>query len=102
MAKGSSPAGSVFRKNSFYLETRGTRRGGGRHVAKHSSDPREDFPEFELQGRDLTRVVVIVAPSAPVGAGSRGKFILSSPRENLGPVHMCRVALTAESQGRAR
>ena len=32
------PAVSVFVKNSFYLETLATR-GGGRHVAKRSSDP---------------------------------------------------------------
>ena len=35
---GSGPAGTVFRRNSFYRVTWGTRR-GGRHVAKRSSDP---------------------------------------------------------------
>ena len=55
--------GSVFGENSFYRETRGTRR-GGRHVAKHSSDHREAYPEVKVQVRDLVRVVGIVAPFA--------------------------------------
>ena len=50
-----------------------------RHVAKCSSEPRQDYPEVKLQGRDLVRVVGIVAPFAPLGVSTRGKFILSSP-----------------------
>ena len=63
---GTGPAGSVFGKNSFYRETRGTRR-GGRHVAKHSSDPRVAYPEVKVQVHDLVRDVGIVDPFAPWG-----------------------------------
>ena len=65
---GTGPAGSVFGENSFYRETRGTRR-GGRHVAKRSSDPR--VAEVNAQVRDLVRVVGIVAPFAPRGFSIR-------------------------------
>ena len=67
---GTGPAVSVFGENSFYRETRGTRR-GGRHVAKHSSDPRVAYPEVNAQVRDLVRVVGIVAPFAPQGFSIR-------------------------------
>ena len=73
---GTGPAGSVCGENSFYRETRGTRR-GGRYVAKHSSDPRVAYPEVNVQVRDLVRVVGIVAPFAPRGFSIRGKFVLS-------------------------
>ena len=63
---GTGHGGSVFGENSFYRETRGTRR-GGRHVVKRSSDPRVAHPEVEVQVRDLVRVVGIVAPFAPRG-----------------------------------
>ena len=49
------------RGKSFYRETWGTRRSGGCHVAQ------------------LVRVVGI-APFAPQGVGTQGKFVLSSPR----------------------
>ena len=101
IAKGSWPAGSVFGKNTFYRETRGTRR-GVRHVAKSSSDPRQDFAEFELQGRDLMRVVGIVAPFARLGAGIRGKFVLSNPRGEMDPGSMYQVPLAAVYHRRAR
>ena len=52
---------------------------GGRHVVKHSSDPRVAYPEVKVQVRDLARVVGIVGPFAPRGVGTRGKFVLSSP-----------------------
>ena len=51
--------------------------GGGRHVAKHSSNPRVAFPEVNVQVRDLVRVVGIVAAFAPRGFSIRGKFVLS-------------------------
>ena len=95
------PAGSVFGENSFYREIWGTGR-GGRHVAKYSSDPRQAYPEVKLQGRDLVRVVGIVAPFAPMGAGTRGKFVLSSPRGEMGPGDARRVPLAAVRHGRAR
>ena len=76
---GTGPAGSVFGENSFYRETRGTRRGGC-HVAKRSSDPRVTYPEVNDQVRDLVRVVGIVAPFAPRGFSIWGKYDLSSHR----------------------
>ena len=78
IAKGSWTAGSIFGKNPFCRETGGTSRGGC-HVAKRSSDPRQDFPEFELQGRDLMRVVGIVATFAPLGDGSRENSFYRAP-----------------------
>ena len=67
---GTGPVGSVFGENSFYRETRDTRR-GCRHVAKRSSDPRAAYPEVNTQVRDLVRVVDIVAPFAPRGFSIR-------------------------------
>ena len=99
---GTGPEGSVFGENSFYREMWGTRRGGGHHVAKCSSDHRQTLPEVKLQGRDLVRVVDVVAPFAPLGAGTRGKFVLSSPRGEMGPGDVCRVPLVAVRHGRAR
>ena len=63
---GTGPAGSVFGENSFYRETRNTRR-GGRHVA----DPRVTYPEVNTEVRDLMRVVGIVGPFAPRGFSIR-------------------------------
>ena len=51
--------------------------GGGRHVAKRSSDPRVAYPEVNVQVRELVRVVYIVASFAPRGFSFRGKFVLS-------------------------
>ena len=99
--KGLGPRGQYSGKIRF-IEKRGIHEEGCRHVAKRSSDPRQDFPEFELQGRDLMRVVGIVAPFAPLGAGSWAKFVLSSPRDDMGPGDVCRVTLAAEPRGRAR
>ena len=45
----------------------------GRHVDKSSSDPRQAYPEVKLQGRELVRVVGIVAPLSHWGP---------EPREN--------------------
>ena len=52
-------------------------RGGGRHMAKRSSDPRVSYPEVNVQVRNLVRVVIIVAPFAPRGFSIRRKFVLS-------------------------
>ena len=57
-------------ENSFHRETRG----GGRHVAKRSSDPRVAYPEVNVQVRGLVRVVRIVAPFASRGFSIRGKI----------------------------
>ena len=85
-----------------FIEKYGVQDEGGRHVAKYSSDPRQAYPEVKLQGRDLVRVVGIVAPFAPMGAGTRGKFVLSSPRGEMGPGDARRVPLAAVRHGRAR
>ena len=95
------PRGQYSGKIRF-IEKRGVQDEGGRQVAKHSSDPRHAYPEVKLQRRDLVRVVGIVAPFAPLGAGTRGKFVLSSPRGEMGPEDVCRVPLAAVRHGRAR
>ena len=48
------------------------------------------------------RVVGIVARFSPLGAGTRGKFVLLSSREKMGTGDMCRVPLAAVRHGRAR
>ena len=48
------------------------------------------------------RVVGIVAPFAPMVAGTRGKFVLSSPMGEMGPENVRRVPLAAVRHGRAR
>ena len=80
---GTGPGGSVFGENSFYRKP-GVQDEGGRHVVKRSSDPRVAHPDVKVQVRDLVRVVGIVAPFAPMGASTRGKFVLSSPRGEMG------------------
>lgn len=67
---GTGPAGSVFRENLFYRETR-VQDEGGLHVTKRSSDPRVAYPEVNVQVRDLERVVGIVAHFAPRGFSFR-------------------------------
>ena len=52
-------------------------RGGGRHVAKRSSDPRVAYSEVNFQVRDLVRVVGIVASFTPRGFSIRRKSVLS-------------------------
>ena len=77
-----------YSKKILFSEKRGIQDNGGRHVAKHSSDSRQAY----LQRRDLVRVVSIIAAFAPMGAGTRGKFVLSSPRGEMGPGDVCRVS----------
>ena len=74
----------------------------GRHVDKRSSDPRQAYPEVKFQGRDLVRVVSIVALFAHWGPEPGEKFLLSSPRREMGPGDVCRVPLAAVRHGRAR
>ena len=80
---GTGPAGQYSGKICF-IEKHGVQDEGGRHVAKYSSDPRQAYPEVKLQEQDLVRCVGIVAPFAPVGAGTRGNVVLSSPRRGNG------------------
>ena len=48
------------------------------------------------------RVVGIVVTFAPIGAGTRGNFVLSSRRGEMGPGDVCRVPLAAVRYRRAR
>ena len=69
---GTGPAGSVFvlSRNPGYKT-----RGGGRHVAKRSSDPRVAYPEVNVQVRELVRVVYIVCCLlCPAGVQYSGKI----------------------------
>ena len=99
---GNRARGVSIRGKFVLSRNMGYRTRGGRHVAKYSSDPRQAYSEVKLQGRDLVRVVGIVAPFAPMGAGTRGKFVLSSPRGEMGPGDARRVPLAAVRHGRAR
>ena len=53
-------------------------------MVKRSSDPRVAHPDVRVQVRDLVRVVGIVALFTPMGARTREKFVLSSPRWKMG------------------
>ena len=75
---GTRPAGSVFREIHF-VEKPEVQDEGGRHVAKRSSDPRDAYPEVNVQVRDLVRVVDIVAPPSPPPPLPRGGSVF---REN--------------------
>ena len=48
------------------------------------------------------QVVGIVAHFTPLGAGSQGKFVLSSPRGEMGPGDVYRVLIAAVCYGKAR
>ena len=85
-----------------FIEKRGLQDERGRRVAKSSSDPRKAYPEVKLQGREQVQVVGFVAPFALLGAGSRGKFVLSSPRGEMGTGDVCWEPLAAVRHGRAR
>ena len=98
---GTGPAGSVFGEIRF-IEKHRVQDEGGRHVAKYSSDPRQAYPEVKPQGQDLLRVVGIVAPFAPMGAGTREKFVLSSQRGEMVLEDVCLVPLAAVRHRRAR
>ena len=45
---------------------------------------------------------IVVDPFAPLGVGTRGKFVLSSPRGEMGPKDVCRVPQAVVRHGRAR
>ena len=64
--------------------------------------PRQAYPEVKLQGRDLVQVVGIVAPFAHMGAGSREKFVLSSPGGGGGENEPRRRVSGANSSGTLR
>ena len=53
-------------------------------MVKRRSDPRVAHPDVKVQVRDLVRVVGIVSLFAPMGASTRRKFVLSSPRGEMG------------------
>ena len=97
-ARGISIRGKFVLSRNLGYKTRG----GGRYVAKSSSDPRRVYPDVKLQGRDIVRVVGIVVHFAPLGFGTHGKFVLSSPSGKMGLGDVCRVPLAAERHGKAR
>ena len=98
---GMGPRGQYSGKIRF-IEKRGVQDEGGRHVVQRSSDHRQALPEVKLQGRDLVRVVGIVPPFAPLGNGTRQKFVLSNPRGEMSPGDVCRVPLVAVRHGIVR
>ena len=53
-------------------------------MAKRSCDRQVAYSEINVQGPDLVRIMGISASFAPMGAGTRGKFVLSSPRRGGG------------------
>ena len=59
-------AGGQYSGNIRFIEKPGVQDEGGRHVAKHNSDPRVAYPEVKVQIRHLVRVVGIGAPFYPV------------------------------------
>ena len=74
---GTGPAGSVFRGNSFYRETR-LQDEGGRHVAKGSSDPTPgSLPRSQSSGTGPSVSCGYCCPLCPAGVSIRGKFVLS-------------------------
>ena len=48
------------------------------------------------------RVMGIAVPFSPLGAGTRGKSVLSNPRGKVGTGGVCRVSLALVRHGRAR
>ena len=62
-----------------FIEKHGEQDEGGRQVAKHSCDPRQALPEVKLQRRVLLCLVGIVAPFAPLGAGTRENSFYRAP-----------------------
>ena len=77
--------------------------GGGRHVAKRSSDQPGSLPRSQSSGtRDIVWVVGIVAPFAPRGLSIREKFVLSSPSWQMDTGDLCRIPQAAVRHGRAR
>ena len=56
------------------------------------AEPWVAYPELLLQVRDIVRVLGIVAPLAPLGAGTRGNFVLPSPGDKMGTGDLWRMA----------
>ena len=77
---GTGPAESVFGKRNRFIEKRGYKTSGVAMLLKVVLTAQKAYPEVKLQGRDLVQVVGIVASFVPLGAGTRGKFVVSSPR----------------------
>ena len=63
-----------------FIEKRGMQDEGGRHVSQRRSDPRQAYPEVKLQGRDLVRVMDIVAPFASLETSTREHSFYRTPR----------------------
>ena len=76
----------------------------GRHMVKRSSDPRRDSLPTKSNFRYGTQceLWILLPPFASLGAGTRGKFVLSSPREKMGTGDLYRMPQAAVHTGRAR
>ena len=86
---------SIRRKSVLSRKPGRRRGGGGRHVAKSRSVPRVANPEVKVQVRDLVRAVGIGSPFATRGVGTREKFVLWSPRGQMGIGDLFRVPQAA-------
>ena len=71
-------------------------------MVRRSSNPRVTHPEVKVQVRDLVRVVDIVAAFAPRVFSIRRKFVLSSPRGQMGTGDLYQVPTAAVHHGRVR
>ena len=70
-----------------------------RHVPKCRSVPRQAYSEVKLQGRDIVRVLGFFAPFDSLGVGTRGKFVSSSPRGEMGTGQLCQMPLATVRNG---
>ena len=64
-----------------FIENMGYKTRGVAMFLKIVLTPRQAYPEVKLQGRDLMRVVGIVAPFAPMGVRYPGKIRFIEPQE---------------------
>ena len=75
-----------------------------RHMVKRSSDPRSGSltPKSNFRYGTQCELWVLLPPFASQGAGTRRKFVSSSPREKMGTGNLCRMLQAEEHTGRAR
>ena len=87
-----------------FIEKCGVQDEGSRQVAKRNCDPRQAYPEVKPQGRNLVRVVDIVAHFAPLGPVARKNSFYRANRGGgrMGPGDVCWVPKEAVRYGKAR
>ena len=73
-------------------------------MVKRSSDPRSGSltPKSNFRYGTQCELWVLLPPFASQGAGTRGKFVSSSPNEKMCTGNLCRMLQAAEHTGRAR